>query len=140
MLFVWLLKRLRWIKPETRQWAKPFQTYESKRKAFAGLPASCLQLYRYSETSMVHCPFHHVLKVLLDSFQVATHNYASLPTRDTAMFSYAVAYANFRPQSEQPTQHQEQFHFCINSFIDEKNRYSNRRDIPFVSCCAFVTP
>ena len=47
MLFVWLLKRLRWIKPETRQWAKPFQTYESKRKAFAGLPASCLQLYRY---------------------------------------------------------------------------------------------
>ena len=92
------------------------------------------------ETSMVHCSFHHVLKVLLDSFQVATHNYASLPTRDTAMFSYAVAYANFRPQSGQPTQHQEQFHFCINSFIDEKNRYSNRRDIPFVSCCAFVTP
>ena len=66
---------------------------------------------------MVHCSFHHVLKVLLDSFQVATHNYASLLTRDTAMLSYAVAYANFRPQAEQPTQHQEQFHFCINSFI-----------------------
>ena len=62
---------------------------------------------------MIHCSFQQVLQVI---GLIPSYNYANLPTRDTrdtTMLSYAVVYASFRPQTKQPTQHQELFHFCI---------------------------